>query len=136
MNSEQANVVAYRNTLANMEILDKKSITYDGNVPELLNGEKPLIRVVHDESTFHANSDQSYFWSDENTYEIRQKSLGAGIMVLDFVDEVSSYVRTKTEEACVLLETSKDGYFNNDHLLEQVDHTIKIFDEIHPNAQG
>ena len=42
----------YRNSfLANMEALYKRSITFDENIPELA-GEKPLIRVVHDESTF------------------------------------------------------------------------------------
>ena len=133
---DRADVVAYRNTfLANMDTLDKRSIMFDGNIPEL-RGAQPLIRVVHDESTFHANCDQSYFWGDENTNVIRQKSLGAGIMVSDFVDEVSGFVRTETEEARLLLETSKDGYFNNDHLLDQVDHTISIFEKIHPDAQG
>ena len=133
---DRSDVVAYRNSfLADMEALDKRSITFDGNIPELA-GEKPLIRVVHDESTFHANCDQSYFWGDENTNVLRQKSLGAGIMVSDFVDEVSGFVRTETEEARFLLETSKDGYFNNDHLLDQVKHTIDIFEKIHPDATG
>ena len=48
-------------------------------------------------------------------------------MVSDFVKEVGEYVRNQTEEARVLLELSKDGYFNNDHMLEQVDHTMTIF---------
>ena len=33
-----------------------------------------------------------------------------------------------SEEARVFLETQKEGYFNNDHLLKQVDHTIDIFE--------
>ena len=58
---DRADVVAYRNTfLANMDTLDKRSIMFDGNIPEL-RGAQPLIRVVHDASTFHANCDQSYF---------------------------------------------------------------------------
>ena len=134
---DREDVVCYRNAfLASMEMFDKRSITFDGNLPDLVNGEKPLIRVVHDESTFHSNCDQTYFWGDENTNVLRQKSLGAGIMVSDFVDEVSGFLRTESEEARVQLETSKDGYFNNDHLLDQVDHTITIFEKKHPNAQG
>ena len=57
-------------------------------------------------------------------------------MVSDFVDEVGGFMRTQTKEACLLLEVSKDGYFNNDHLLEQVERTITIFEEIHPHARG
>ena len=54
-------------------------------------------------------------------------------MVSDFIDEVSSFVRTDTEEARFLLETS---YFNNDHLLDQVEHTIDIFEKIDQDATG
>ena len=45
------------------------------------------------------NCDQTYFWRDEETNVLRQKSLGAGIMVTDFVDEVGGFVRTQTKEA-------------------------------------
>ena len=57
-------------------------------------------------------------------------------MVSDFIDEVSGFVRSDSREARVQLELSKDGYFNNDHLLTQVEHTITIFEEIHPNNQA
>ena len=68
---------------------------------------------------------------------LRQKSLGAGIMVSDFTDEVSGYVQLEdgSQEAWLYLETQK-GYFNNDHLLQQVEHTIDVFEKIHQNAQG
>ena len=75
-----------------MDTLDKRFTMFDGNIPEL-RGAQPL---VHDESTFHANCDQSYFWGDANTNVIQQKSLGAGIIVTDFVDELSGFVRTET----------------------------------------
>ena len=134
---DRSDVVADRmEFLEKMEELDKKSISFNDQIPELPNGEKPLIRVAHDESTFHANCDQTYFWGDENTNVLRQKSLGAGIMVSDFVNEVGGFVRTQTEEARLLLETSKEGYFNNERLLEQVEQTITIFEEIHPHAQA
>ena len=56
-----------------MDELDKKSLTVYENTPELEEGEKSLIRVVHDESTYFANSDQSYFWGDEGTNVLKQK---------------------------------------------------------------
>ena len=133
---DRSDVVQYRNDfLATMKELDKKSITYDGVRPEL-EGELPLIRVVHDESTFHANCDQSYFWGDESMNVLRQKSLGASIMVSDFIDEVNGFVRDKDGEARLQLEIQKDGYFNNDHLLGQVEKTINIFERVHPQARG
>ncbi len=55
---DREDVVAYRNKfLGELDLLDKKSITFDGIVPEFPVGEKPLIRVVHDESTYYGNCD-------------------------------------------------------------------------------
>ena len=74
-------VIAYRNDFLEwMEELDRKSITCEGTTPHLEVGEEPYIRVVHDESTYFANSDQSYLWGDEDTNVLHQKSLGALIM--------------------------------------------------------
>ena len=42
----------------------------------------------------------------------------------------------EVQEARLLLETQKEGYFNNDHLLEQVECTINIFERVHPQAKG
>ncbi len=134
---DRDDVVAYRNDfLQQLEQLDKKTIKFDGIIPELPQGEKPLIRVVHDESTYYANCDQSYFWGDEQTNVLRQKSLGSLIMVSDFVDEVSGFVRDGYAMARLLLEMSKDGYFTNEHLLKQVDKTIDLFERSHPAAKG
>ena len=54
-------------------------------------------------------------------------------MVSDFIDKVNGFVR---DEARLQLKIQKDGYFNNDHLLEQVEKTIDIFEKIHPEARG
>ena len=134
---DREDVVAYRNDLLKkLERLDRKSIKYDGIIPKLQEGEKPLIRVVHDESTYFANSSQTLFWGDPQTSVIRQKSLGASIMVSDFVDEVHGFLYDNMESARVLLETTRDGYFNNSLLLKQVEKAINIFERVHPEAQG
>ena len=92
--------VQYRNQfLATMKELDKRTITFNGSVLDLQEGQRPLIRVVHDESTFHTHCDQSYFWGDDSTNVLRQKSLGAAIMVSDFIDEVNGFVRDETDQA-------------------------------------
>ena len=85
----------------------------EGVRPELEENEKPLIRVAHNESMFYANADQSRYWCDGQNQVLKQKSLGAAIMVSDFVDELNGYFAYEGEEARVLLETQKDGYFNN-----------------------
>ena len=103
---DREDVVLYRNHfLKTMEELDKKSITCYSSTPELAPGEKPLIRVVHDECSYYANSDQSHFWGDDHTTVLQHKSLGASIMVSDFIDEVRGYVRDNQDQARLLLET-------------------------------
>ena len=57
-------------------------------------------------------------------------------MVSDFVNDVSGFVRDGSNMARLLLETNKDGYFTNDHLLNQVKKTIDIFEDIHPSCRG
>ena len=47
------------------------SCTVNGNTPELSAGEKPLIRVVHDECTYYANSSQPFFLGDNLTNVLR-----------------------------------------------------------------
>ena len=135
---ERDDVVACRDIfLTKMVDLDKKSLTVNGNTPELSTGEKPLIRVVHDGCTYLLCQQQSaFFWGDGLTNVLRSKSLGASIMVSDFVDEVSGYVRDEQGQARLLLETNRDGYFTNDHLMAQVARTIDIFERVHPSATG
>lgn len=45
------------------------------------------IVIFHDESTFHANEDQTTFWGEKGTTVLRPKSRGSGIMVSDFIEE-------------------------------------------------
>lgn len=49
---------------------------------------KPIIRIFHDESTFYANADQSFHWTDGSSQALKQKSLGQAVMVSDFVEGI------------------------------------------------
>ena len=47
---------------------------------------------------------------------------------------MSGYVRDGEDQARLLLETHRGGYFTNDHLIAQVDRNIDIFEWIHSDA--
>ena len=101
---DRDDVVAYRNKfIKQLDELDKRSLKYDG-VVLILEEERPLIRVVHDESTYYANSHQTFWGGDDKTSVLRQKSLGASIMVSDFIDKVGNFLRDNEEMARVSLE--------------------------------
>ena len=57
-------------------------------------------------------------------------------MVSDFVDELNGYLAYEGEEARVLLEMQKDGYFNNKMFLVQVEKAIDIFEKKYPHTRG
>ena len=53
--------------------------------PNLQPGEKPLVLVTHDESTFNANDGKRRLWMKENEQPLRPKGKGKGIMVSAFL---------------------------------------------------
>lgn len=57
-------------------------------------------------------------------------------MVSDFIDEVSGYICDEQDQARLMLETQRDGYFTNDLLLHQVERSVDIFERVHPQAQA
>lgn len=97
---------------------------------------RPIIRVFHDESTFHSNADQTFHWCDGTKQALKQKSLGQAIMVSDFIDEVGGFLEYEGEAARLLLEHQSEGYFTNQMLIAQVHRTISIFEKKYPAAQG
>lgn len=97
---------------------------------------RPVIRIFHDESTYYANADQSYHWTDGTIQALKQKSLGQSVMVSDFIEEVDGFLKHESEEARLLLEHQAEGYFNNDMLVEQVGRAIDIFEKKYPGVQA
>ncbi len=61
---KREDVTGYRREFIDcMFELDQRCM-YPGYTPQLEPGEKPLIQIHHDESTFYANADQSKYWGD------------------------------------------------------------------------
>lgn len=54
-------------------------------------------------------------------------------MVSDFIVEGHGYLRDEQQEARLLLETQRDGYFESTKFLAQVDIAIDIFERQYPN---
>ena len=113
--------------------------------------EKTLV-LFHDESTFHANEDQTTMWGVKGEHMLRPKSKCAGIMVSDFVDERNGYLALTNEEfdrlsqtnpdikkqaRCLLLYgESKEGYWTSENFLEQMKHAVAIANVRYPKEEG
>ena len=57
-------------------------------------------------------------------------------MVSDFIVEGYGYLCNDKEMARLYLETQKDGYFNSDMFLHQVDTAVQIFGQRFPGITG
>ena len=90
-----------------------------------------MIHVYHNKSTFFANAPLTY-WNDGLNIVFQQKSMGQAIMVSDFIEEVDGFWQTGPLKAHVLLEHSKEDYFNNEKFLHQVQGSMGIFETKKP----
>ena len=54
-------------------------------MPQNLPGQKPLVLVTHDESTFSANDGKPQLWMENIKQPLRPKAWGKGLMVSDFL---------------------------------------------------
>ncbi|RPA92227.1 hypothetical protein L873DRAFT_1847855 [Choiromyces venosus 120613-1] len=96
---EWADVVEYRQEhfLPALKALENRMVRWeliDTNEGEELRmvlptnlplGVKPIVLVVHDESTFNANDGWSKIWIKDDHIPLKKKSRGKGIMVSDFL---------------------------------------------------
>ena len=132
---ERDDVVADRKSYMNM-IESYKPRMWVSHSPAPSPSYHPVVRVYHDESTFYANADQSFYWSDGSTQVLKQKSLGQAIMVSDFLEEVNGFLDFDGERARLMLETQTEGYFTNEMLITRVRKAVTLFEKKYPAAQG
>ena len=110
---------------------------------------KTLVLIYHDESIFNTNEGQQWMWASEDMAVIRPKSKGSGIMVSDFIDQHSGYLRLTDEEhelatstdptfpkeARALLEygAEREGYWTNEKFMANVADAAQIAEWKYPS---
>ena len=121
-------------------------------------GEKPLVLVTHDESTFNSNDGKRQTWTEDGKQPIRPKGRGKGIMVSGFLtpggilkvpDNVSNedLLRKSSwpcddknepiRDAILYFEYGKDNYWTGEKMVNQTaDTAIPIFEQAFPNCEG
>lgn len=162
---EREDVVKYRNEvfLKNWQEFSRRFVIFeeDGSwekPPGLRPGEKPMVLVTHDESTFNANDGKRRLWLKQGEQPLRPKGKGKGIMVSGFLtpggilrvpdhvpdaelltnptwprDDKGKPVR----EAIEYLEYGKDNYWTGEKMVEHTTHVaIPIFNYAFPNCKG
>jgi len=134
--------------------------TYDGEnmeivVPPVLDdGERKLVLVTHDETTFDSNDGKRKVWIESGKQHLRPKGAGKSIMVSQFMclchghmevevteDILNRYPALKAPVGSVAatLRTIKpgknsDGWWSNQDLVDQLKQTIIVFEILHPDC--
>ncbi len=146
-NHNRKDVVNYRDNvfLPQMLLYESRLKLYNGDQmtevtnPSLNNGDKQVVLITHDESTFYANDGNKIIWMEGGKKKMRPKSVGSSVMLSGFVcdchgfmcDDVNrqqSYVQFKAG-------SNRDGWFNNDDLVKQLQGCFTLFERLHPDAQ-
>lgn len=166
---ERTDVVEYRNEvfLPRWHAFSRRFVVFNENglgaweFPKGLKmGEKPLVLVTHDESTFNANDGKRRLWVKDGKMPLRQKSRGKGIMISGFLtpggplrvpDHIPDselledlYCKwplkpdgSPIRDAFVSLEYGKDNYWTGEKMVDHlVTIAIPIFRKAFPCCQA
>ncbi|KAG2191293.1 hypothetical protein INT47_005117 [Mucor saturninus] len=143
---EREDVVAYRDKWSRrmMEYMEKMDFYAGENEenilePELEDGEKKLVFVTQDESTFYANDGKNDLWLEDGENHIRKKGPGSSIMISEFqcpchgtmkIENWSSRTKFKAGD-------SREGWWTYKHMVEQLEeNVIGLFDALHPGCKA
>lgn len=132
--------------------------TYDEDMleripPILLPGEREHVVMFQDESAFHTNEYRRREWLAKNQQAIRKKGNGRVVHVSDFIsetigriklsdDQIADQLTKPAEDRLPAFEARKitypgknfDPWWDLPQLIDQLRHTITIFDHTHPDC--
>lgn len=148
---ERADVTAYRQNsfLPRLAELDRDAPYYDPNndltsvpPPFPICGPKnrPLLYLYHDESTFYAHDRREKYWVSPNEKAVpKKKGEGKSLMVADMICPEFGWFRSKDSKrsARVIFRAGKtrDGYFTNQDILDQLSTAMDICETDYPEYQ-
>ena len=105
--------------------------------PSLLPGQKQLVLVTHDESTFYANDGKQTIWFGEGESILRNKTPGQSIMVSEFQCACHGTMRvgTRISRDYFYAGAGREGYWTHQEMLERLtEDAIPLFEELHPGC--
>ena len=137
-------IVDYRDNvfLPRMLQYEKRMQEYSGKdmevviPPELLNGEKRVVLITHDESTFYCNEGKPLMWMENGENKLLPKSKGTSIMVSGFCCECHGFFSRGELKSYTFFEAgvARDGWFTNKDLVAQFDLIVPLIKELHDDC--
>ncbi|KAG2220736.1 hypothetical protein INT45_007348 [Circinella minor] len=105
----------------------------------LASGQKKLVLVTHDESTFYAYDGKQTLWLQEGETVPRNKSPGQSIMISEFQCPCHGTMRSAawTSQTYFYAGTNREGYWTSKDMIKQLtEDAIPLFEILHPDAQA
>ena len=144
---ERDDVVAYRQAWAKRMMGYKRQMeTYSGDHEEIVTGpslhpgEKQIVMVTHDESTFYANDARQQIWLVQGETVLQKKTPGQSIMVSEFQCPCHGTMRQSPGwTSRILFEAggNREKWWTHQHMVQQLeDDVIPIFELLHPGCQA
>jgi hypothetical protein len=140
---ERVDVVASREAfLSEMFELERRMCHYEGEnmeiriEPELRDGENEVVLITHDESTFYCNEGRRFFWLENGKKKLLPKAKGTSLMVSGFCCQCHGFMSLPTGKSCQLFKAgiAREGWFTNQHLVNQFDSCLHVLKHYHPDC--
>ena len=105
-------------------------------LPELMDGEKRVVLITHDESTFYCCEGKSIMCMENGKNKLLPKTKGTSIMASGFVCDCHGFFSDESHKSYDLFEAGKnrEGWFTNKDLVEQFDKLTPLIRRIHPES--
>ena len=134
---EREDVVAYRDIwsrrmMGYMEKMDFYTGENEENIlePTLEDGDKKLVFVTQDESTFYANDGKNDLWLEDGENHIRKKGPGSSIMISEFQCPCHGTMKIANWSSRTKFKAgdSREGWWNNWRRMSSVSlmHCIQV----------
>ncbi|KAG2206290.1 hypothetical protein INT47_007304 [Mucor saturninus] len=143
---EREDVVAYRDIWSRrmmeyMEKMDFYSGENEENIlePTLEDGDKKLVFVTQDESTFYADDSKNDLWLEDGENHIRKKGPGSSIMISEFQCPCHGTMKIANWSSRTKFKAgdSREGWWTYQHMVEQLEeNVIGLFDALHPDCKA
>ena len=104
--------------------------------PDLLDGEKEIVLITHNESTFYCNERRRFFWLENCKKKLLPKSKRASLIVSSFCCQCHGFMSLQTGKSYQLFKagTGREGWFTNQHLVDQFNSYLPVLRHFHPNC--
>ena len=141
----RSDVVDYRDTvfLPTMLKYEKRMQEYSGEdmdtviPPELEEGEKRVVLITHDESTFYCCEGKPLMWMENGKNKLLPKTKGTSLMISGFCCDCHGFFNNGLQKSYSTFEAGKnrEGWFTNNDLVNQFNALIPLIKDLHQDCE-